>query len=127
MAKQKTDPYSELKNTMTIRQQQETKTPLELPAESIITEIGVLIEDVQTKVISYQSAMLYIMLRYGAFKSPKLERTPVGIHSSILEISELLNVSRPFITSAIKDLRGAGYADISIESSKGVIVTWKHR
>ena len=128
MSKQKADTYAELKSTMNIRQQHELQQiPTEMPAESIVSDLHRVIKDIQDKLISYQSGMLYLMLKYGSFASNKLIRTPADLQSSVLEISSLLRVSRPFITSCLKDIKGAGYAEVVIESSKGVIITWRNR
>jgi len=128
MSKQKADTYAELKSTMNIRQQHELQQiPTEVPAESIVSDLHRVIKDIQDKLISYQSGMLYLMLKYGSFASNKLIRTPADLQSSVLEISSLLRVSRPFITSGLKDIKGAGYAEVVIESSKGVIITWRNR
>ena len=128
MSKQKADTYAELKSTMNIRQQHELQQiPTEVPAESIVSDLHRVIKDIQDKLISYQSGMLYLMLKYGSFANNKLIRTPADLQSSVLEISSLLRVSRPFITSGLKDIKGAGYAEVVIESSKGVIITWRNR
>ena len=128
MSKQKADTYAELKSTMNIRQQHELQQiPTEMPAESTVSDLHRVIKDIQDKLISYQSGMLYLMLKYGSFASNKLIRTPADLQSSVLEISSLLRVSRPFITSGLKDIKGAGYAEVVIESSKGVIITWRNR